>query len=115
MLSSQNNQVHTYYNLRNRDLNKIAKFNKAMKSYKIVILIISSCIFLQCYGKGDQKEEHGSQISDSERFAHDCRQSSFKRNPFRKSVAVSLCYTKLGAFFKILYLQKYLHFPIRTM
>jgi hypothetical protein len=26
-------------------------------------------MFLQCHGKGDQKDTHGSQISDSERFA----------------------------------------------
>jgi len=37
--------------------------------FKIALLIVSSCMFLQCYGKGDQKEAHGSRMSDSERFA----------------------------------------------
>jgi predicted bacteriocin transport accessory protein len=40
-----------------------------MGFYKIVLLIVSSCIFLQCNGKGDQKEVQGSHSSDSERFA----------------------------------------------
>jgi predicted bacteriocin transport accessory protein len=35
-----------------------------MKFYKIVIIFISSCMFLQCYGKEERKE-----ISDSEKFA----------------------------------------------
>ena len=40
-----------------------------MKFYKVVLLIISSFMFFQCYGKCNQKETHGSHISDSERFA----------------------------------------------
>jgi predicted bacteriocin transport accessory protein len=40
-----------------------------MKFYKIAFLIISSCMLFQCNGKGGRKEAHGSQISDSERFA----------------------------------------------
>jgi predicted bacteriocin transport accessory protein len=40
-----------------------------MKFYKIIFLVISSCMFLQCQGKGGQKMENGSRISDSEKFA----------------------------------------------
>jgi hypothetical protein len=40
-----------------------------MKIHKIILFIIFSFVFLQCSGKGDQKVKHGSQISDSERFA----------------------------------------------
>ena len=40
-----------------------------MKNYKIILLIISSFMFLQCYRKTDQKEVQSHQINDSERFA----------------------------------------------
>jgi len=40
-----------------------------MKFYKIVLLLIFSCMFLQCNGKGGGKEARDSRISDSERFA----------------------------------------------
>jgi hypothetical protein len=40
-----------------------------MRLYKIVLLVVSSCVFLQCYGKADRKEAQGSPINDSERFA----------------------------------------------
>jgi predicted bacteriocin transport accessory protein len=40
-----------------------------MRFYKIVLLLISSSMFLQCYGKDNGKEVQSVQISDSERFA----------------------------------------------
>jgi len=40
-----------------------------MKLYKIVLLLIFSCMFLRCQGKDSRKEADGSQIGDSERFA----------------------------------------------
>jgi len=42
-----------------------------MKFHKIVFILISACMFLQCYGKDGRKEAHGSQMSDSERFAQE--------------------------------------------
>jgi hypothetical protein len=36
---------------------------------KFIIILFSSCMFLQCYGKGAQKEVGVSELSDSERFA----------------------------------------------
>jgi len=42
-----------------------------MRFYKIVILVISACMFLQCYGKNDQKEVRGFYDCDSERFAQE--------------------------------------------
>jgi hypothetical protein len=40
-----------------------------MKFSKIILLVISSCLFFQCYGKGGGKEAQAPQMSDSERFA----------------------------------------------
>ncbi|MDR2136097.1 MAG: hypothetical protein LBO76_05725, partial [Treponema sp.] len=40
-----------------------------MGFYKIVLLMVSSCIFLQSCSKDDRKRADGSYISDSERFA----------------------------------------------
>ena len=40
-----------------------------MKIYKIVIILISSYMCLQCYAKGDMKIANDNQIDDSERFA----------------------------------------------
>jgi predicted bacteriocin transport accessory protein len=40
-----------------------------MGFYKIVLLLISFCMFLQSCGKDGQKQSDGSHISDSERFA----------------------------------------------
>jgi predicted bacteriocin transport accessory protein len=40
-----------------------------MQFHKIVFILISACMLLQCYGKGGREAAHGSQMSDSERFA----------------------------------------------
>ncbi|GHU25725.1 hypothetical protein FACS1894172_17740 [Spirochaetia bacterium] len=42
-----------------------------MKFCKIVLLIASSCVLLQCHGKGGQEEANSSRMSDSERFAQE--------------------------------------------
>jgi len=36
---------------------------------KIVLLTVFSCMFIQCYGKSDQKAANVSELSDSEKFA----------------------------------------------
>ena len=40
-----------------------------MKFFKIVLFIISSCMFLQCFSRVDEQRVYGSEITDSERFA----------------------------------------------
>jgi len=40
-----------------------------MELYKISLIIISSCMFLQCNGKGGKMEAYDSQSTDSARFA----------------------------------------------
>jgi len=37
--------------------------------YKIILFTVFSFMFIQCYGKGEQKEAQVSELSDSEKFA----------------------------------------------
>jgi hypothetical protein len=76
IMASKKKVVTTVLYYKNPDLNKITRYNKIklsspwglilnslvffMKFYKIVLLVFSAFMFLQCYGK---------QLSDSEKFA----------------------------------------------
>ena len=42
---------------------------RALRLWCTLLILLISFLFLQCYAKDDRKESHGSQVSDSVRFA----------------------------------------------